>query len=309
MAAENQPFSEGKPGLHPRNSHRFRYDFPALTGSCPELSGYVSSNKFGDQSIDFSDPAAVKTLNRALLKHFYNIEFWDIPEGYLCPPIPGRADYLHYAADLLASVNGGLIPRGHTIKVLDIGTGANCIYPLIGNSLYGWKFVGTEVDHLALRSAKGIVEANGLSKVIDIRRQASASCIFEGVIKPGEQFSLTICNPPFHSSATEARVGTDRKWRNLGRKGDAGLNFGGQNNELWCAGGEAAFVNRMIGESRSVADSVKWFSSLISKKDTLPGAYAALKKAGAADVRTINMAQGQKISRILAWTFNDRRES
>ena len=235
-----QPSPEEKSGLHPRNLHRFRYDFPILVESCPELSEYVSINKFGDQSIDFSDPAAVKTLNKALLKHFYEIEFWDIPAGYLCPPIPGRADYIHYAADILASVNDGIIPTGKSVKVLDIGTGANCIYPLIGNSVYGWNFIGSDIDHLAIRSAKNITEANKLFKSIEIRRQASSDSIFEGIIKPGEKFDLSICNPPFHSSASEAQSGTSRKWRNLGRASrDASiLNFGGQNTELWCAGGE-----------------------------------------------------------------------
>jgi 23S rRNA (adenine1618-N6)-methyltransferase len=297
-------FPEEKSGLHPRNPHRFRYDFDALTKSCPELVEFVSVNKFGNQSIDFTDPGAVKTLNRALLKYFYKVEFWDIPEGYLCPPIPGRADYIHYTADILASLNEGLIPQGKSVKVLDIGTGANCIYPLIGNSVYGWSFVGSDIDQLAVRSAKAIIEANGLQKAIEIRRQVSSESIFEGVVRKNEQFDLSVCNPPFHSSASEALSGTNRKWRNLGySKEDSVLNFGGKNAELWCVGGEAAFLDRMLKESLEFASSIRWFSSLISKKVTLPGAYHTLKKFKATDVRTIEMAQGQKISRILAWTF------
>ena len=304
MPALTHPFPEEKSGLHPRNAHRSRYDFDALTKSCPELSEYVSVNKFGNESIDFSDPRAVKALNKALLRHFYKIEFWDIPEGYLCPPIPGRADYIHYAADLLASFNGGTLPRGKSVHVLDIGTGANCIYPLIGHSVYDWKFVGTEIDRHAIRSAKAIIEANGLSSSIEIRRQASSGSIFDGIIKTGERFDLSICNPPFHSSAWEAQSGTSRKWQNLGSGSEKTvLNFGGQNAELWCAGGEVAFVDRMIRESLAFAGSVKWFSSLISKKTTLAGAYAALRQVKAKEVRTIDMAQGQKVSRILAWTF------
>ncbi|NEU09665.1 23S rRNA (adenine(1618)-N(6))-methyltransferase RlmF [Flavihumibacter sp. R14] len=300
-----QSHPEEKSGLHPRNPHRYRYDFPILIGVCSELSHFVFINKFGGQTIDFTDPKAVKALNKALLRHFYNIEFWDIPEGYLCPPIPGRADYIHYAADLLASVNAGVIPLGKTVRVLDIGTGANCIYPLIGHSAYGWNFVGSDIDHLAIRSAKNIVEANALSRAIQIRRQGSTENIFGGVVKPGERFELSICNPPFHSSASEAQFGTVRKWRNLGHaKEDTVLNFGGKNAELWCTGGEAAFLDKMIRESADFAGSIKWFSSLISKKTTLPGALYALKKVKASDVRTINMAQGQKVSRILAWTFN-----
>lgn len=78
-------------------------------------------------SVNFADPLAVKTLNKALLAHFYGVTHWDIPDGFLCPPVPGRADYVHHLADLLADDNGGVVPKQAT--VLDIGTGANLIYP------------------------------------------------------------------------------------------------------------------------------------------------------------------------------------
>jgi 23S rRNA (adenine1618-N6)-methyltransferase len=72
---------------------------------------------------------------------------------------------------------------------------------------------------------------------------------------------------------------------------------------LWCKGGEAAFVSRLIEESAGVGQQVLWFSSLISKVGNLPGVYSALKQAGALQVRTVEMAQGQKQSRFVAWTF------
>jgi 23S rRNA (adenine1618-N6)-methyltransferase len=296
---------EEKTSLHPRNPHRFRYDFPKLAGICPELANFVTLNDFQDPSIDFKDPNAVKALNKALLKSFYGISFWDIPEGYLCPPIPGRADYIHYMADLLASTNEGVILKGKSVKVLDIGVGANCIYPLIGHKEYGWNFVGSDVDSLAIRSAKNIVEANALTKVIEIRKQPSSNHLFDGIIKPGEKFNLTICNPPFHASSAKAEEGSQRKWKNLGvkAKAEASRNFGGRDAELWCEGGEEGFLERMIHESSRYAKSCGWFTSLVSKKTTLPVAYYALKQAGASQVRTINMAQGQKVSRVLAWTF------
>ena len=301
-----KPIQEEKNILHPRNKHRYRYDFQELIAGCPELSKYVSLNQFQDLSVDFKNPEAVKTLNKALLNHFYGISLWDIPEGYLCPPVPGRADYIHYMADLLAE-RVGLIPRGKSVKVLDIGVGANCIYPLIGHSEYGWNFVGSDIDHLAIYSAKNIVKANSLSKAISIRKQSLSGHIFDGVIHPGELFNLTICNPPFHASLKEATAVTERKWKNLGNeKSGEALNFGGTNAELWCEGGEEHFVLQMIDESVRFAKSCLWFTSLISKKETLPGCYKALKKVNATEVRTITMAQGQKISRVLAWTFMDK---
>jgi 23S rRNA (adenine1618-N6)-methyltransferase len=304
MSANTKLSPEEKDNLHPRNKHRQRYNFPELISNTPELSAYVAPNPYGDLSVDFKDPQAVKALNRALLQFFYKVDLWDIPEGYLCPPIPGRADYIHYLADLLAADNNGSIPKGKSVKILDIGVGANCIYPLIGHHEYGWNFVGSDIDHIAVNSAKNIVEANGLNKAITIRKQSSAIDIFYGVIKPGEKFDVTICNPPFHASMQEAMDGTSRKWKNLGHKQpSASLNFGGKNAELWCEGGEERFVRRMIEESAQFAQSCRWFTSLISKKETLDGCYRTIEKVKATEVRTINMSQGQKVSRVLAWTF------
>ncbi len=295
-----------KDQLHPRNPHRARYDFPELIKTSPALRAFVQPNKFGDESIDFADPAAVKALNRALLKHFYGISYWDIPKGYLCPPIPGRADYVHYLADLLAESNGGVLPPGEDVLVLDVGVGANCIYPIIGRREYGWHFVGSDADGTAVRAAQQIEAANpALAGAIECRLQPARTRIFDGLVQAGEVFDLTMCNPPFHASAAEAAAGTQRKTTNLGtgRGPRPALNFGGQNNELWCDGGEAAFIRRMVQESGRRPRASYWFTTLVSKKETLPGVYRALKTAGATDVRTIEMAQGQKKSRLVAWTF------
>lgn len=302
-----------KTSLHPRNQHRGRYDFQQLIASSPELAAYVSLNAYGDESVNFADPEAVKELNCALLKQVYGITGWDIPAQYLCPPIPGRADYLHYLADLLGSGNGGIIPRGASIRVLDIGVGANCVYPLIGHSEYGWRFVASDIDSLALENAQRILDVNGgLNDAIELRLQASRSAIFTGVVQPDELFDLSMCNPPFHASLAEARSGTQRKWKNLGRESNKKkipvLNFGGQSLELCCEGGEEAFVCRMVEQSVQHPASCLWFTTLISKSASLPGVYRALKYAGAVQNRTIEMAQGQKKSRIVAWTFLDESQ-
>jgi len=305
MPAEPNLQPTVKENLHPRNSHRLGYDFKQLCKSSPLLKRFVSPNQHGDESIDFSDPDAVKALNKALLKQYYQVDGWDIPEGYLCPPIPGRADYLHYAADLLSELNNGIIPRGNKINVLDIGMGANCVYPLIGSSVYGWRFVGTDIDPVAIRSAKDIVSLNDQFKdKIVLRLQTNKANIFKGVIKQGEGFDITICNPPFHASLQEAQLSAASKWKKLGvNKQPATLNFGGQKTELWCYGGEAGFIRRMVEQSAMVAKQCLWFSTLVSKKDTLPVIYKALKAVKALDVRTISMTHGQKVSRIVAWTF------
>ncbi len=298
--ATDQPLAgtRGKDGLHPRNRFRGRYDFAKLSAASPPLAPFVRANVHGDASIDYADPAAVRALNQALLLHGYGVKAWDLPSGYLCPPIPGRSDYIHHLADLLAA--GGAVPRGKAVRVLDIGVGANCIYPLIGAAEYGWHFVGADIDPVAVRCAGTI--AGAFPRQIECRLQPSARQCFSGVIKHGERFAATMCNPPFHASAAEAAAGTRRKIQNLGGTRPT-LNFGGTSGELWCEGGELAFIQRMIAQSAERPDCCQWFTTLVAKSEHLPRLRAALRTARATGVKTIEMAQGQKRSRILAWTF------
>ncbi|QDX98603.1 23S rRNA (adenine(1618)-N(6))-methyltransferase RlmF [Pectobacterium carotovorum subsp. carotovorum] len=293
-----------KNGLHPRNRHRDRYDFPALKQSYPALTPFVTVNAYGDESVDFANPEAVKALNQALLQHFYQIEHWTIPDGFLCPPIPGRADYIHHLADLLAEDNRSVVPRD--ASVLDVGCGANCIYPLIGHREYGWRFTGSEINPQAMKAANETIEANpGLNRSIRLRRQKNSKAILAGIIHKNDTFDAVMCNPPFHASAEDARQGSQRKLHNLGLDKRSPLNFGGQQDELWCEGGESAFIGQMIKESAGFSRQCLWFTSLVSRKENLPEIYRALEAVDAEKVRTIDMAQGQKQSRFVAWSFLD----
>lgn len=301
----------GKPGLHPRNRHKAGYDFAQLCDVLPELSEFLVTTPAGQTSIEFANPQAVKALNRALLLADYGVRNWDIPADSLCPPVPGRVDYIHGLADLLAREHRGRIPRGGEVRVLDIGTGANLIYPLLGHAEYGWSFVASDTNADALRNAQGILDANpAFAQAIELCRQRHPRHIFQGIVHPEERFDLSMCNPPFHASAEEARAGSERKWRQLGREeqvkaGRRGpeLNFGGSAGELWCEGGERGFITRMIRESRDYHDNCRWFTTLVSKSASMPVLEQVLREVDAQDVLVLPMAQGQKQSRILAWTF------
>lgn len=300
-----------KDTLHPRNPHRFRYDFEKLTQSLPELQSFIYVNEHDLETIDFSNPDAVKSLNKSILIADYDIQNWDIPEDYLCPPIPGRADYVHYIADVLAESNNGIIPLGENIIGLDIGIGANCIYPIIGYEAYQWNFVGTDIDEKALQNCKKIISENPkLIDAVSLQLQLEPRYIFKNIILPEDKFAFTICNPPFHASQDEATKATIRKVNNLEntRTKNPILNFGGQNTELWCEGGEIGFITQMIYESVKYPLQVFWFTAFVSKKDNLKSIYKTLNKVGAVEVKTIEMAQGQKISRFVAWTFLSEKQ-
>lgn len=298
-----------KPLLHARNRHQGRYDFPALIKTEPALEQTLITNPAGETSINFADPLAVRLLNKALLQSSYGVRCWDIPSENLCPPVPGRADYLHYLADLLAGSNQGRVPKGKQITALDIGTGASCIYPLIGACEYGWSFCASDINQASLANAQSVLDHNpSLGSQIQLRHQANASSLFKGIVADDEWFDVSLCNPPFHASADEARAGSTRKWENLNKSGKAEqaepvLNFSGQAAELWCQGGELAFIEKMIRESAAIPTKILWFSTLVSKSANLPAIHAALKQVKACDEKTIMMSQGNKESRLVAWTF------
>lgn len=294
-----------KSSLHPRNLHRNSYDFEELISVVPELKHYVFKNDYDTLTINFSIPKAVRLLNKSLLLKYYNVKNWDIPENNLCPPIPGRADYVHYLADLLAEENGN-IPTGNSVKGLDVGTGANLVYPLIANHSYGWEMLGTDINQDSLDNAQKILERNSdLKENIQLKFQPKSELIFKNIISKEDKFTFSMCNPPFHDSEESALQGNRRKNNNL-RKSKTqkiNLNFSGQQSELWCEGGEMAFIKKMINESVQFKSQVLWFTTLVSKKDNLHQLTTLLKNLKVPEFKTINMAQGQKISRILAWTF------
>lgn len=287
--------------LHPNNPHKGRYDFKILIEKLPELKSFIIKNPIGEDTIDFSDNQAVICLNKALIKTYYNIDNWDIPAGFLCPPIPGRADYIHYIADLLT--------KKKNINVLDIGTGANCIYPIIGSQTFSWNYTASDIDPKSIENAQKIIDSNeNLKNKVKLKLQKDRNHIFVGVIEKNDRFDLTMCNPPFHSSLEDALKANQRKVDNL-NKGNKniqkGLNFGGQKAELWCPGGERLFLKKMAKESAIFASQVYYFTSLISNKENVKPTIKVLEKLGA-KCQVLEMSQGQKISRVLAWTFNPK---
>lgn len=288
--------------LHPNNPHKGKYDFKKLVQNLPELKPHIRKNPRGEDTINFSDSKAVILLNKALLKTFYNVDHWDIPQGFLCPPIPGRADYIHYIAELPGD-------KKEETKVLDIGTGANCIYPIIGSQSYGWKFTASDIDPKSIENAQKIIDSNdNLKDKITLKLQKNKDKIFEGIIGNDDTFDLTMCNPPFHASLEDAIKANKRKVNNLSKNNKnikKGLNFGGQKAELWCPGGERLFLKKMAKESIKFAEQVTWFTSLVSNKDNLNPSKKLLTKLGAKKIRIFEMTQGQKITRVLAWSFKN----
>ncbi|MEP6445151.1 MAG: RlmF-related methyltransferase, partial [Hyphomicrobiales bacterium] len=177
----------------------------------------------------------------------------------------------------------------------------------IGHQEYGWQFVGSDVNPVAVATCDTIIKSNACLKgAISTRLQSQPKNLFGGIWEEKERFDLTLCNPPFHTSESAMLDESQRKWRGVKGKTNEKkptLNFGGTAPELWCDGGEAGFITRMVKESVQYGDRCVWFTSLVARQGNLETIYRTLKQAGARQVKTIEMAQGQKISRFVAWSF------
>ncbi|MEN8817232.1 MAG: 23S rRNA (adenine(1618)-N(6))-methyltransferase RlmF [Nonlabens sp.] len=276
--------------MHLRNIHRYGYDFQKLTATHPELAKHLVQSPTGDVTINFSDAASILEFNTALLKHHYKIKYWRLPEGSLYPPIPGRADYIHHISDLVG--------KGEK-KGLDIGCGASAIYPILGNNIYDWKMVGCDVIDESVAFAKKNTLKND---AIEIRHQVDRGNILKGVIREGENYDFTMCNPPFYASEEEAVKANMDKQRKLGTYEER-RNFAGHAHELWCNGGEALFIKRMIKESVAFKNQVGWFTCLLSRKQNLKKPLKQLEKLGA-ESKVVVMTTGNKESRFVAWRFD-----
>lgn len=281
-------------GLHPKNKFNKGYDFEALIFQNPLLKEFVSENKYQNLSIDFSNPKAVKELNKALLFTYDAITTWEFPDENLCPPIPGRLDYIHHVSDLISKD----ISNTH---ILDIGTGATCIYPLLGAVEYNWNFVATDIDLASLDTAQDIIDDNHLDKKVTLRQQFDEQNILKGIIEEGDAFAAVMCNPPFYKSAEEAQGANKRKNKNL--RNNAVRNFSGNNNELWYVGGEKAFLHNYLYQSSLFKERSAWFTSLVSKKENVESLQASAKKLGVTTFKIIPMNQGNKVTRIVCWQF------
>lgn len=311
--------------MHPRSRHQEYLDYRDLAARQPSLIPFVYTNPYGGTSIDYTDQRALKELTRCLLRELYGVVEWSIPDGYLCPPVPQRADYIHGMADLLVPEQPGqsqasasstglaksLSPaRGPGIRGLDVGTGASCIYCLLGAHEYGWNFIGSDIDAGALKNARAIVKQNGLADRIKLRRQQDPTRIFHNVLRSGETIAFCVCNPPFHESLQHAHWSAGAKWRRLGRQAQgAELNYQGQPSELWCEGGEVGFVSKMAEESAQahLRDACLWFSSMLSRESSMSPVWTLLGELGAKR-RNWELQQGRMTKWIIAWTFVGRRE-
>lgn len=288
--------------LHPRNKFNKAYNIEQLAKNTPDLRKYIIQVDHDHLSIDFTQPEAVFHLNKALLKTTYGIKGWRVLPKSLVPTVPGRLNYIHYLADLL----GGKTGRG--VHILDIGTGSSIIYPILGVKEYGWLFTGSETHVPSLMNGNAILKDNPeLAKSIRLRQQNNPKNILKDIILPKEYYDAIICNPPFFKSQEDHEAQVSRKNKNLRISQDANSNYQGLSTELWTDGGEKKFITQLIYDSFTFKDQIGYCTTLVSNKENIKPLRAILEYHKVEDIQMINMSQGNKINRILAWKLSDKK--
>ncbi|XP_022860145.1 U6 small nuclear RNA (adenine-(43)-N(6))-methyltransferase isoform X2 [Olea europaea var. sylvestris] len=327
--------------IHPRNKYSENPpDFGLLASLYPSFEPYVFYSLDGRPRIDWTDFNATRELTRVLLLHDHGLNWW-IPDGQLCPTVPNRSNYIHWIEDLLAS---DLIPctRGNSVvKGFDIGTGANCIYPLLGASLLGWTFVGSDVTDVAIEWANRNVKSNPhLSELIEIRRVDTETKIFDAEelqnkqkdninsyvdstntvsvdMGPSPSFSLRSQSVKNSYHGPPVLVGVVKDGESFDfcmcnppffmTMEEAGLNpktsCGGTPEEMVCLGGEEAFITRIIEDSAQLKRAFRWYTSMVGRKSNLNILTSKLWNVGVTVVKTTEFVQGQTSRWGLAWSF------
>eukprot|EP00727_Mastigamoeba_balamuthi_P001455 m51a1_g11306 putative methyltransferase-like protein 16 (535) ;mRNA; r:79067-80937 len=264
-------------------------DFNELARKFPDFAPHVKVGRGGQPTLDWRDPEAVMQLTLALLKDRHGLSL-ELPPDQLCPTVTLRENYVRLIADLVKG------RKGHQIRGVDVGTGASCIYALLGARVHGWQFVGTEASQRSAEYAQRNVDANGLGALVEVRR-VQPSQVFEGVLRPGEEFDFTMCNPPFFASREDAAPSRNPHTACTAAE-----------HEMVTSGGEEVFVGRMIDESRALASTpggprVRWWTSMLGRKASLKSLRARAIAARAGEVKVAELRQGRTTRWVLAWTM------
>ncbi|XP_053176490.1 RNA N6-adenosine-methyltransferase mettl16 isoform X1 [Scomber japonicus] len=281
--------------MHPRNRYKDKPpDFAHLAAKYPDFQQHVHTSLTGRPVVNFKEPEAVRALTCTLLKEDFGLTI-EIPLERLIPTVPLRLNYIHWVEDL---IDGQKQPR----RGIDIGTGASCIYPLLGATMNGWYFLATEVDDICFDYATKNVEQNNLSDLIKVVKVPQKTLLMDALKEETEiVYDFCMCNPPFFANQLEAKGVNSRNSR---RPPPSSVNTGGVT-EIMAEGGELEFVKRIIHDSLQLKKRLRWYSCMLGKKCSLAPLKEELRKQGVPKVTHTEFYQGRTMRWALAWSFYD----
>ena len=269
--------------------NEFKPDFLILIKEFPELKKYIIKHNDNKEefSFDWSNNDLSLLMTKSILKYYFNIQYYDIPKGFLIPPIPSRLNYLNLIHSLIKDI------KEENIIGIDIGTGANIIYPILGNSVYNWKFICTEINNESYNNARIILQKNNLEEDINLIKQDNKNNIFLGILNRENKYSFSMCNPPYYDYEQEIKIED--------KKRDSEFNF----DEVYYKEGELGFFQRYLEESICYKKNIFLYTILIGKKSNSEIIYDKINTYnGIIKLCNIKKIQtGNNVRYIIYWYF------
>uniref|UniRef100_A0A914DWJ5 U6 small nuclear RNA (adenine-(43)-N(6))-methyltransferase n=1 Tax=Acrobeloides nanus TaxID=290746 RepID=A0A914DWJ5_9BILA len=295
--------------MHPKNPYKDNPpDFQYLAKKFPEFRAYCTLDIGGKVHLNFEDPDAVRVLAQTLLREDFDLDV-ELPSNSLIPRVPQRLNYILWIDDLL-KYNG----FNENVIGIDIGTGASCIYPLLGAKLYGWHFFATDVDKESIRVAEINVEKNFLSEHILVLPTDGKHALQDVIRYCGSvPVTFCMCNPPFfllEESSKKFIPDESGVLKNLcgltvdsTRNGPRSVTVA-KEHELAIEGGEVAFVSKIIEESVALQKAVRIYTSMVGKKASMVQLKKKLSRLTNVNYTVSTLSQGRTQRWVLAWSFD-----
>lgn len=274
-----------------------------------------SLNEHGQ--LNFSDPSAVMQLTKTLLAKDFGLKV-ELPDDRLCPPVrevpslhPGnphsqtaqvtnRHNYILWLKRLMDTTS--YAPAGRKLCGLDVGTGASCIYPLLGATQRPWCFVATDIDPKSLGYAKRNVQLNRLEDRIRVLDRKPEDPLVPLDHVGVERIDFVMMNPPFYTSEDDMLSSAKDKAR------PPHSICTGAPVEMVCQGGEVAFVGRLLRESLVLRERVQWYTAMVGKATSLEALVEQLREHKIDNFAVTELVQGSKTRRwALGWSFGPMR--
>ncbi|KID76510.1 DUF890 domain-containing protein, partial [Metarhizium brunneum ARSEF 3297] len=257
-------------------------------------------------------------LTKTLLKLDFGIKL-ELPDDRLCPPVPNRHSYILWMKDLLDTSSYN--EPGRKLTGMDIGTGASCIYPLLGCAQRPWSFIATgtseslssmpyldlahalaDIDPESLKWAKRNVEINDLSSRVNVVARCTGSSLIPLDELALDSIDFTMTNPPFYRSEEELLSSAKRKQR------PPYTACTGSKAEMVTPGGELAFVVCILKESCVLQARIQWYSAMFGFLSNLVDFIEQLRSSGIENYAVTEFVQGNKTRRwAVAWSFQPMR--
>ena len=178
----------------------------------------------------------------------------------------------------------------------------------------------TDIDEKNLEYARSNVIRNNLKpRIRPLRTKSTDPLIpldalgFERYVSQSSRKELpyssasidfTMCNPPFYTSTADLLLSAAAKSR------PPHSACTGADVEMVTAGGEIAFVSRMIDESKILGERCQWYTSMLGKYTSVETIVERLVTAGIHNWAVKDLIQGNKTRRwSVAWSWGSMRPS